>query len=116
MRRFPGETAAGAGGQFDHNGGQGFFPGRFHILHTMIYKFRSKAAAELIMTGPVGDRMLTLIGKEPSAKGIIEVAELPDAIQALERAVSAEAPQGATEDDESGGAPAASGDHVSLRR
>jgi hypothetical protein len=82
----------------------------------MIYKFRSKAAADLIMTAPVADRMLALIGKGPSAKGIIEVAELPGAIEALERAVKAEAPQGANEDDDAGAAPGASGDHVSLRR
>jgi len=83
----------------------------------MIYKFKSKAAADLIMTGPVGDRALALIGKGPAAKGIIEVAELPGAIQALERAVSAEAPQGANdEDDAAGGESGGSGDHVSLRR
>lgn len=85
----------------------------------MIYKFKSKAAADLIMTGPIGDRVLALIGKGPSAKGIIEVAELPGAIQALERAVSAEAPQGGNEEDDDAGASVdagASGDHVSLRR
>jgi hypothetical protein len=108
------KTPAGAGGQFDHNGGQGF-PGRFHVRHTMIYKFKSKAAADLIMTGPVGDRMLSLIGKAPAPKGIIDVAELPGAIQALERAVDAESPQGADDDDDSG-PPAAASDHVSLRR
>ena len=82
----------------------------------MIYKFKSKAAADLIMTGPVGDRMLTLIGKGPAAKGIVEVAELPAAIQALERAVAAEAPQGSNDEDDAGPAPGAGGDHVSLRR
>jgi len=83
----------------------------------MIYKFKSKAAADLIMTGPIGDRVLSLIGKGPSAKGIIEVAELPGAIQALERAVNAEAPQGANVEDDDGGADSgASGDNVSLRR
>jgi len=82
----------------------------------MIYKFKSKAAADLIMTGPIGDRVLTLIGKGPAAKGIIEVAELPGAIQALEQAVRAEAPQGPNAEDDDGGEPAASGDHVSLRR
>jgi hypothetical protein len=108
------KTPAGDGGQFDHNGGQGS-PGRFHVRHTMIYKFKSKAAADLIMTGPIGDRVLTLIGKGPAAQGIIEVSELPSAIESLERAVNAEAPQGANEDDD-GGAPGGSGDHVSLRR
>jgi hypothetical protein len=90
--------------------------GRFHVRHIMIYKFRSKAAADLIMTGPVGDRMLSLIGKGPSGQGIIEVAELPGAIQALERAVSAASPQGANEDDDDGGSSGGAGDAVSLRR
>jgi hypothetical protein len=81
----------------------------------MIYKFKSKAAADLIMTAPVGDRMLTILGKGPAPQGIIAVAELPAAIRALEQAVGAEAPQGANDDDD-GGAPGSSGDSVSLRR
>jgi hypothetical protein len=83
----------------------------------MIYKFKSKAAADLLMTGPIGDRVLALIGKEPSTKGIIEVAELPAAIQALEDAVSAESPRAANDDEDEGGAPAGpTADRVSLRQ
>ncbi len=56
----------------------------------MIYKFKSKAAGDLIMMGPSGDQMLRIIGKEPSSKGIIEPAAMPAAITALERAIAQE--------------------------
>ncbi len=79
----------------------------------MIYKFKSKATGDLVMTQPVGDRVLSLIGKGPSAQGIIDVDQLPGAIAALESAVAAESPKGATQGDESTGAR---GDAVSLRQ
>jgi hypothetical protein len=82
----------------------------------MIYKFKSKAAADLLMTGPIGDRMLTLIGKEPAPKGIIQAAEMPAAMRALEAAVGAESPRGANDDDDDSGAPGPVSDHVSLRQ
>jgi len=56
----------------------------------MIYKFRSKAAGDVIMLGPNGDEVMRLIGKEPAAKGIIEPAAMPGAIAALEQAVAAD--------------------------
>jgi len=51
----------------------------------MLYKFKSKAAGNLIMFQAHGDQVLRLIGKEPSAKGILTVEELPAAIAILER-------------------------------
>jgi hypothetical protein len=54
----------------------------------VIYKFRSKAAGDLVMLGPTGDQMLRLIGKQPADKGIIEPADMPAAIVALEKAVA----------------------------
>jgi hypothetical protein len=54
----------------------------------MIYKFKSKAAGDVIMLQPHGDQLLTLIGREPSAKGIIEVADMPAAIEALRNAAA----------------------------
>jgi len=54
----------------------------------MIYKFKSKAAGDVIMLQPHGDQLLRLIGREPAAKGIIEVAALPAAIQALQSAAA----------------------------
>ena len=52
----------------------------------MIYTFKSRAAADLKMTGPVGDRVLSLIGKGPSAQGIIDVDQIPEALRATPRA------------------------------
>jgi hypothetical protein len=54
----------------------------------MIYKFKSKAAGDVIMMGPTGDQVLRAVGREPAAKGIIEVAAMPGAIAAIERAVA----------------------------
>lgn len=54
----------------------------------MIYKFRSKAAGDVIMLQPHGDQLLRLIGREPAGKGIIEAADLPSAIQALQSAAA----------------------------
>jgi hypothetical protein len=65
----------------------------------VIYKFKSKAAGDVIMLGPNGDHVLRLIGKEPAAKGIIEPAAMLAAMSAIEQAIAAEdaARQGATE-------------------
>ena len=54
----------------------------------MIYKFKSKAAGDVIMTGPAGDAVLRAIGKTPAATGIIEVDAMPAAIAAIEQAVA----------------------------
>jgi hypothetical protein len=54
----------------------------------MIYKFKSKAAGDLLMTGAVGDRVLRIIGKDVTAQGILEAAALPRAVHALEAAVA----------------------------
>jgi hypothetical protein len=54
----------------------------------MIYKFKSKATGDLVLLGPQGDEMLRLLGREPSAKGIIELEDMPAALAALESAVA----------------------------
>jgi cyclopropane-fatty-acyl-phospholipid synthase len=84
----------------------------------MIYKFKSRAAADLLMTQPVGDRVLSLIGKEPSAQGIIEVEQIPAALLALEAAVDAESPRpaGDNDDEDPGRHGFKSPDHVTLRQ
>lgn len=55
----------------------------------MLYKFKSKAAADLIMLEPQGRQILQIIGKTPGANGIVTAAQIPDAISALEAAVVA---------------------------
>lgn len=56
----------------------------------MLYKFKSKAAGNVIMTGPAGDQLLRAMGREPSPKGIIEPDAMPAAIAAIEAAVAAD--------------------------
>jgi hypothetical protein len=75
-------------------------------VQTMLYKFKSKAAGDVIMLGPNGDQVMRLVGREPAAQGIFEVAHMPQLIAALERAVAA---------DDDADAPA-KGDGVSLRQ
>lgn len=53
----------------------------------MIYKFKSQAAADVIMLQANGDQMLAIVGKEPSVQGIITVAQIPAALAALEAAI-----------------------------
>jgi hypothetical protein len=78
----------------------------------MLYKFKSKAAGDVIMLGPNGDQVMRLVGREPAAKGIFEVAHMPQLISALEQAVAADDAARKQDDDE---APA-KGDGVSLRQ
>ena len=70
----------------------------------MIYKFKSKAAGDVIMLAPNGDRVLGLIGKTPEPKGIIEAAAMPAAIAALTAAVAADEAARAQPADGDGGA------------
>lgn len=56
----------------------------------MLYKFKSKAAGELIMLEPAGRRMLEIVGKDAAPQGILTVAQLPGAIAAIEAAIAAQ--------------------------
>ena len=56
----------------------------------MIYKFRSKAAGDVIMLGPTGDAVLRAAGREPAPQGIFEPAAMPAARAAIERAIEAD--------------------------
>ena len=81
----------------------------------MLYKFRSKAAGDVIMLGPNGDQVMRIIGRQPAAKGIFEVADMPAIVGALKSAVAADEAaraQAARDDD----ASAAKGDGVTLRQ
>jgi cyclopropane-fatty-acyl-phospholipid synthase len=56
----------------------------------MLYKFKSKAAGDLIMLEPNGRRVLQIIGKDPGPKGIIQPQEMGPAVRALEAAIAKE--------------------------
>lgn len=79
----------------------------------MIYKFRSKAAGDVIMLGPNGDRVLDITGKDRTPQGIFAPQALPAAIAALLAAVEAdEALRAQAADDDSAPRP----EGVSLRQ
>lgn len=57
----------------------------------MTYLFKSRATGDVLMMQPTGEMLLRIIGKTPTATGIIEPDELPSAIAALEAALDEEA-------------------------
>ena len=65
----------------------------------MHYVFRSRSDADLIMMGPIGDRLLHIIGKEPAPRGIIEAPALPAAIAAIEAAIALDRRQHVGDDE-----------------
>ncbi len=56
----------------------------------MLYKFKSRAAADLVMLEPVGRRLLEVLGREPADRGIFEWGDLPALMQQLEAAIAQE--------------------------
>jgi hypothetical protein len=50
--------------------------------------FRSDAAADIMMFDDIAKRMMEIIGREFSPRGIITVAQLPDAITQLRAAAT----------------------------
>ena len=85
---------------------------------TMIYKFKSKAAGDVIMMGPTGNDVLRLIGKAPAPQGIIEVAAMTAAASAIEQAVAADEAARALAEKEAAadGRKLAARDGVTLRQ
>ena len=59
----------------------------------MLYKFKSRATADLIMLEPHGRQIVSILGKAPGASGIVTAAQIPAAIAALEAAVAADEAQ-----------------------
>ncbi len=82
----------------------------------MIYKFKSKAAGDVIMMGPGGDQILRIIGKESAPKGILESADMPAAIRAIEQAVAADEAARKPEADDEEEVKPRKGDGVTLRQ
>ena len=84
----------------------------------MIYKFKSKAAGDVIMLGASGNDVLRTIGKSPAAKGIVEAADMPAAMQAIETAIAADeaARERAEQEARGSGQTLPARDGVSLRQ
>jgi hypothetical protein len=81
----------------------------------VIVTFQSPASGDVIMFGDVAQRMMKLMGKEPTDKGIVTVEQLPEAIartqggdrgrQACDRSGSNPEDMPQTEKAEGGGSP-----------
>ena len=56
----------------------------------MIYEFKSRATGSVIMTKPVAEWILQIVGKAPGEKGIFTVEQMPGAIAALRKAIDDE--------------------------
>ncbi|RZJ13993.1 MAG: DUF1840 domain-containing protein [Haliea sp.] len=56
----------------------------------MLYKFKSKNTGDVIMLEPNGRRVLEIIGKAPGPQGIIQVAQMQAAIDALQAEIARE--------------------------
>ena len=84
----------------------------------MLYTFRSRAAGNLIMLQPNGQRVLEIIGKDAGPQGIILPEQMPAAIAALEAAVAEEAasPRSSIDEANASGEAAPRPEGVSLRQ
>ena len=78
----------------------------------MIVIFKSAAAGDVIMFGDVAHRLMKIMGKDVTPKGIVTIEQLPGAIALLEAAIAEDRKQSAkvAEEDrpmmESGGGAA----------
>jgi hypothetical protein len=82
----------------------------------MLYKFKSKAAGDVIMLGPNGDQVMRIVGREPAPKGIFEVEHMPRLMAALEQAVAADEAARRSDGRDDDGEKSGKGDGVSLRQ
>lgn len=56
----------------------------------MLYRFKSKAAGDVIMLAASAERVLRGLGREPAPKGILEPADMPAALAAIEADIRAD--------------------------
>lgn len=80
----------------------------------MLFKFKSKATGDLIMLEQHGSHLLRIIGKEPSAKGIVLCADMPQALNDLQAAIDEQ--EALVNEREARGEPADNADLVTLRQ
>jgi hypothetical protein len=56
----------------------------------VLITFKSEGSADVMMFGDVAMKLMELIGKEPAAKGVVTVEQLPQAIERLRQAIEAD--------------------------
>jgi hypothetical protein len=90
-------------------------------VNAMLYKFKSKVTADIIMLEPQGRQILTVWGRSPGSladPGVLLPADIPAALEALHAAVAhdeAQRIQAAQAAEETGAVPTAP-QGVSLRQ
>lgn len=82
----------------------------------MLYKFKSQAAADVIMLPMNGEQMLSIMGKDVTPQGIITVAQIPAAIAALEAEIAVHEADLARRDANEPSSEEVLGDSVMLRQ
>ncbi len=84
----------------------------------MLYEFKSKATGTVVMTANVAERILSIIGKDASAQGIITLEQINPAIAALQAAIELEDRETSADHDTDSPEDAESARHqaVSLRQ
>ncbi|RTL35206.1 MAG: DUF1840 domain-containing protein [Burkholderiales bacterium] len=84
----------------------------------MLYRFKSKAGADILMMADSADAVLRLMGRDPAPQGILEAALLPGYVQQLEAGVAADEAQfqQAVDEARAAGQPAPRRQGVSLRQ
>jgi hypothetical protein len=84
----------------------------------MLYRFKSKAGADVIMMAESAEAVLRLMGREPAPQGIFELAALAGLVQALEAGVAADEAQfqRAVDEARAAGHPVPRRQGVSLRQ
>lgn len=84
----------------------------------MLYCFKSKAGADVIMMAESADAVLRLLGRTLAPQGILEAAHLPELLQALEAGVAADDArfQSAVDEAKAAGQPAPRRQGVTLRQ
>ena len=84
----------------------------------MLYCFKSKAGADVIMMAESADAVLRLLGRTLAPQGILEAAHLPELLQALEAGVADDDArfQRAVDEAKAAGQPAPCRQGVTLRQ
>lgn len=55
-----------------------------------IFRFKSRETGDLVMLHAHGQRLLEIVGKDPSGPGVIQPAEMPAAVSAIHAAVASD--------------------------
>jgi hypothetical protein len=82
----------------------------------MLYVFKSRASANLVMLEPHGRRLLQIIGKEPAPRGIVLPADMAAAVAALQEAIRRDEQEPGEEAVPQGEEEVAPAERVSLRQ